>query len=93
MKQPYMILSLLILGLTAPGNDIDVYMALLIDELKSLWEVGIPTYDVANKETFIMKAVLLWTINDFPVYANLSDEAQKEKWCVLIVMTQQIRFG
>lgn len=79
MKQPYMILSLLIPGPTAPGNDIDVYMAPLIDELKSLWEVGIPTYDAAKKETFIMRAALLWTISDFPAYANLSGWSTKGK--------------
>ncbi|XP_020262242.1 uncharacterized protein LOC109838190 [Asparagus officinalis] len=37
MKQPYMILSLLIPGKHAPGNDIDVYLEPLIDELKQLW--------------------------------------------------------
>ena len=28
------------------GNDIDVYLALLIDDLKVLWEVGVDVYDV-----------------------------------------------
>ncbi|XP_074290266.1 uncharacterized protein LOC141616998 [Silene latifolia] len=36
MKQPYSILSLLIPGKSAPGNNIDVYLAPLIEELQQL---------------------------------------------------------
>ena len=36
MKQQFFMLSLLILGSTAPGNDIDVYLQPLIDELQEL---------------------------------------------------------
>lgn len=53
-----------------PGNDIDVFLELLIDELKELW-VGTTTYDVYNNEKFTMKTALLWTINDFSAYENL----------------------
>ena len=41
-----MMLSLLILGPRQPGNDIDVYLAPLLDDLKMLWEVGVEYYDV-----------------------------------------------
>ncbi|CAM8877535.1 unnamed protein product [Rhodiola kirilowii] len=34
MKRRYMMLSLLISGPRQPGNDIDVYLAPLIDDLK-----------------------------------------------------------
>ena len=36
MKQTFFMLSLLILGPTAPGNDIDIYLQSLIDELNDL---------------------------------------------------------
>ena len=39
MKQTLFLLSLLILSPTAPGNDIDIYLQPLIDELNKLWEV------------------------------------------------------
>lgn len=39
--------------------------------------VGVRTYDVFSNQTFNMKAALLWTINDFPAYANLSDGVRK----------------
>ena len=37
MKDPYMLLSLLIPRAKALGNEIDVYLRLLVDDLKELW--------------------------------------------------------
>ncbi|XP_077248875.1 uncharacterized protein LOC143888370 [Tasmannia lanceolata] len=79
MKQPYIMLSLLIPGPSSPGNDIDVYLEPLIEELKELWVSGLQTYDASRQETFQMHASLLWTISDFPAYANLSGWSTKGK--------------
>ncbi|KAL9674273.1 hypothetical protein QQ045_030544 [Rhodiola kirilowii] len=40
MKRRYMMLSLLISGPWQPGNDTDVYLAPLTDDLKLLWDEG-----------------------------------------------------
>ena len=40
-----MMLSLLISGPRQPVNDIDVYLAPLLDDLKMLWEEGVESYD------------------------------------------------
>ncbi|XP_073153348.1 uncharacterized protein [Henckelia pumila] len=72
MKRKFMMLSLLIYGPKQPGNDIYVYLAPLVDELKCLWEIGVDAYDAYRKEYFSLRAVLLWTINDFPAYGNMS---------------------
>ena len=56
----------------ALGNDIDVFLRPLIDELKELWEKGARTYDVSKDEYFTMYAAILWTINDFPAYGTIS---------------------
>ncbi|CAN6569387.1 unnamed protein product [Malus baccata var. baccata] len=72
MKQPNLLLSLLIPGPRSPGKEIDVYMRPLIDELNELWEVGTPTYDAYSNQSFMMKAAVLWTISDFPAYGMLS---------------------
>lgn len=45
MKYSYFILSLIIPDPRAPGNDIDVYLHPMVDDLKQLWELGIDTYD------------------------------------------------
>ena len=63
-------------GDKGPGNDIDIFLQPLIEELKQLWE-GVDAFDASNGQTFKLRAVLLWTINDFPVYANLSGWSTK----------------
>ena len=80
MKQQFFMLSLLIPSPNAPGNDIDVYLQPLVDELQELWEHGVTTYDVASKQNFSMHATLLWTISDFPAYANLSGWSTKGRF-------------
>uniref|UniRef100_A0A2N9GAQ5 Transposase-associated domain-containing protein n=1 Tax=Fagus sylvatica TaxID=28930 RepID=A0A2N9GAQ5_FAGSY len=40
MKDPYMLLSLLIPGSKAPGNEIDVYLQPLVEDLQELWNEG-----------------------------------------------------
>ncbi|XP_026452340.1 uncharacterized protein LOC113352780 [Papaver somniferum] len=72
MKGPFIFLTLLTPGPNSHGNDIDVYLRPLIDELKELWEIGVETFDAHSKEVFQLHAALLWTINDFPAYGNLS---------------------
>ena len=72
MKRKYMMLSMLISGPKQPGNDIDVYLKPLIEDLKILWETGVEVYDGYRKESFNLRAMLFGTINDFPAYGNLS---------------------
>ena len=79
MKAEHFMLSLLIPGPHAPGNDIDVYLQPLVEEFRELWEEGANTYDAFKKENFMMQAALLWTINVFPAYANLSGWSTKGK--------------
>ncbi|KAG8472735.1 hypothetical protein CXB51_034590 [Gossypium anomalum] len=79
MEQSSFILSMIILGEKGPENDIDIYMQPFIKELKQLW-AGVETYDVLRKENFYLRAALLWTINDFPAYANLSSWSTKGRY-------------
>lgn len=72
MKDPYFMMSLLIPGPKSHGNDIHMCLQLLIDEVKELGEKCAKTYHVATKETFRLYSSILWTINDFPAYGNLS---------------------
>ena len=86
MKQTFVMLSLLILGPTAPGNGIDIYLQSLIDELNDLWEIGVETYDASIKQNFCIHAAILWTINDFLAYANFQVGALKGNLLVLFVI-------
>jgi hypothetical protein len=59
-------------GLNSPGQNIDVYLRLLIDELMQLWSSNVLTYDVSMKQNFLMRAALMWTINHFSPYEMVS---------------------
>jgi len=72
MRCKFMMLTMLISGSKQSVYNIDVYLAPLIDDLKILWNDGVPYYDGYRHEVFTLKAVLLWTINDFPAYGNLA---------------------
>ena len=80
LKQPFWMISMLIPGPKSPGNNIDVYLEPLIDELKDLWINGVATWDAKLKKNFTLRAYLLWTINDFPAYGMLSGWSTKGKF-------------
>ncbi|XP_042388109.1 uncharacterized protein LOC121980216 [Zingiber officinale] len=74
-----LMLTLLIPGPKQPGNDIDVYLEPLVEDLKELWDTGVEAYDAFSKSMFNLKAILMWTINDFPAYGNLAGCTTKGK--------------
>ncbi|XP_062114223.1 uncharacterized protein LOC133825274 [Humulus lupulus] len=84
MRDENTFLSLLIPGRKQPGNDIDIYLEPLIEDLNKLWNNGVHTYDAFNKSFFNLKAMFLWTINDFPAYGNLAGCTTKGKTACLI---------
>ena len=73
MKPEFMFLSMVIPGPSSPGRNIDVCLRPLIDELMQLWSSRALTYDISRKHNFVMRAALIWTINDFPAYEMVSD--------------------
>nr|GEU95212.1 hypothetical protein [Tanacetum cinerariifolium] len=72
IKESSFMLTLLIPDPKSLGKDIDVYLRPLIDDLKVLWALkGVETVDVATGQKFNMRAMVLWTINDFPARSSL----------------------
>nr|KYP40480.1 hypothetical protein KK1_038167 [Cajanus cajan] len=71
MSHTSFILSMIIPGKQGPGNNIDVYLQPLVEELCELWN-GVDTYDSSLNENFRMRAALMWTISDFPGLGMLS---------------------
>ncbi|KAA0033109.1 putative transposase [Cucumis melo var. makuwa] len=69
MKETNFFMSLLIPSPRSPNREIDVYLQPLIEELKELWTFGVRTL---TGQFFQLYAALLWTINDFPAYGDLS---------------------
>ena len=72
MKKKYLMMPLLISGPKQPGNDIDVFLAPLIEELQRLWKDGIRVWDAHKKEWVTIKVMVFCTVNDFPALGNLS---------------------
>ena len=71
MTKP-MFLTCIIPGPSNPTKKIDVNLQPLINELQQLWNEGVLTYNISSKENFLMRAYLMWTINDFSAYDMLS---------------------
>jgi len=72
MRLEFMFLSMVIPGPSSPGRNIDVCLLPLIDELTQLWSFGALTYDISRKHNFVMRAALMWSINDFLAYGMVS---------------------
>eukprot|EP00256_Glycine_max_P035928 XP_006582699.1 uncharacterized protein LOC102669134 [Glycine max] len=77
MKRKYIMLCMMIAGPRQPGNDINVYLTPLIEDLRTMWEHGVDVWDENLQETFRLRAMVLCTINDFPAYGNLSGYSVK----------------
>jgi hypothetical protein len=43
----------------------------LVDDLQTLFDKGVDTYDASTKDTFKLRVVVLWTINDYPALGTL----------------------
>ncbi|KAK1619365.1 hypothetical protein QYE76_024882 [Lolium multiflorum] len=68
----------LIQGPKQPGNDIDVYLKPLVEELLQLWSIaGVPVWDEHKQEEFDLRALLFVTINDWPALGNISGQSNK----------------
>ncbi|XP_012568913.1 uncharacterized protein [Cicer arietinum] len=86
MTKPFMFLTCLIPGPSNPKANIDVYLQPLIDELQQLWSEGALTYDISMKQNFVMRATLMWIINDFPAYGMLSGWSTQGKLACPVCM-------
>ena len=77
MKRKYLMMTLLIPGPKQPGNDIDVYLRPLVEDLKTLWNEGEQIWDAHKRESFTLRALLFCTINDLPALRNLSGQSKE----------------
>jgi Transposase family tnp2 len=69
--------SLLISDPKQSGNDIDIYLAPLIEDLQKLWKEGVEMYDSYLKEYFPLCAIVVCTVIYYPALANLSGYKNK----------------
>jgi hypothetical protein len=63
MKQKFIMMLVLIQGPKQPGDDIDVYLRPLVDELLLLWKKeGVCVWDENKQGNFNLQALLFITI-------------------------------
>jgi hypothetical protein len=87
-KKFFMMLCLLIPGKQLVTSEcFDVYMEPFIEELLELWS-SIPAFDITEEEglhNFTLRAMLIWTIHDFPGYGIVGGFAHQGLaaclWC------------
>ena len=88
-KKFFISLALLIPGDKAPnGEAFDVFITPLVRDLLILWG-GVQTVDTSIREgerLFLLRAILLWTVNDFPAYGLiLGQQTKGYKGCPICV--------
>ena len=73
MKRKFIMMPVLIPGPKQPGNDIDVYLKPLIENLLLLWkDEDVRMWDAHAEDHFNLRALLFVTTNNWPALSNLS---------------------
>jgi hypothetical protein len=71
MRPEFRFLSTIIPDPNNLDQNIDVFFQSLIDELTQLWSSRALTYDISTKQNFLIRATLMWIINDFQIFTPL----------------------
>lgn len=74
MKKHFVMLALLIPGpRSVTSAQFNMFLEPLLQELLELWSPGVIAVDASQgSREFILRAILLWTIHDFPAYGIVS---------------------
>jgi hypothetical protein len=57
---------MIICGPRQPGNDKDVFLEPLMEDMKILWKDGVKMMDASLKNEFTLKDITFVTITDYP---------------------------
>jgi hypothetical protein len=84
-KRRYLLLTMIISGPKQPGNDIDVFLEPLMEDMKELWEKGVNMLDASLKKEFTLKAIIYVTITDYPGLFSLSGQIKGKSGCAVCI--------
>lgn len=59
IKNQFIFLTIIVLGLKNPGKHLDVFLMPLIDKLKILWSIEGDTFGAFRKQNFQMRVTLI----------------------------------
>jgi hypothetical protein len=75
-KQKYILLTTLISGPKQAGNGIVVFLELLMEDMKKLWEYRVIMWGEYSRQHFNLNAIIFYTINDNPVRLSLTGQVK-----------------
>ena len=67
-------MSMLIQGPKQLGNNINLYLGLLQEELDTLWKTLAKTWEASKGEYFYMRAVLITIVQDYLSYGYVTGQ-------------------
>jgi hypothetical protein len=71
LKQGFVLLTLVIPGPKEPRKQINIFLCLLMKEMKELWQ-GVDAYDSHLKCRFNLHVAYLWSIHDYLAYGKFA---------------------
>src|SRR6266511_315600 len=72
MKRKYLMLSILTQCLKQPGNDINVLLEPLLEDMAKLWNDRELVWDELKQECFTLRAMIFIAVIDYPDGFSLS---------------------
>ncbi|XP_015619179.1 uncharacterized protein [Oryza sativa Japonica Group] len=72
-------------GPQQPGNDMDVFLEPLLEDMRDLWEHGIRVWDEFLREYFTLHAIIFVTVNDLPALFSLLGQIKGKTGCIICV--------
>jgi hypothetical protein len=86
-------MSMLIQGPNQPGNDIDVYLRLLVEELLFLWNsTGVRVWDEYKSEHFDLRALLFVTMIGLLLVIFQDSQTRDVMHACTVLMTWKVYF-
>ena len=76
-------MSILTQGPKQPGNNIDVFLEMLLEDMAKLWNDGELVWDEFKQECFMLRAMIFVAITDYPGEFSLSGQMKGKKGCLI----------
>ena len=67
------------------GNDMDVFLEPLMEDMKILWEEGVKMMDASLKKKYTLKAIIFVTITDYPGLFSLPGQIKGKSGCIVCI--------
>jgi hypothetical protein len=91
LKEGFLFLALMIPGPKESRKQMNIYLRLLMEELKELWQ-GVDAYDSHLKCLFNLQPAYLWSIHDYLAYGQFIGRCVHGRLNCLVCMNESDAF-